>query len=38
VLDQRDVDPNLVGKNVTAEGTLIGIERLRADWIGETSR
>lgn len=34
VLDRDDVDPDLIGQRVTAEGTLVGFDRLTVDWIG----
>lgn len=36
VLESDDVDPDLAGRRVTAEGTATGFDRLRVDWIGET--
>lgn len=36
VIDRDDVDPDLLGRRVTAEGTLTGLDRLKVDWIGET--
>ena len=35
VLDREDVDPELLGRRVTAEGTQAGYDRLRVEWIGE---
>ena len=37
VLDHDDVDPDLLGRRVTAEGVLAGLDRLSLDWIGEAS-
>ena len=37
VLDSDDVDPDLLGHRVTAEGILAGLDRLSLDWIGEAS-
>lgn len=37
VLDNDDVNPDLLGRRVTAEGTLAGLDRLNLDWIGEVS-
>lgn len=34
VLDRDDLDPDLVGQRVTAEGTHAGYDRLKVDWIG----
>jgi hypothetical protein len=36
VLDRDDIDPDLLGRRVTAEGTLAGLDRLNIEWIGET--
>lgn len=35
VLDNDGVNPDLLGRRVTAEGTLAGLDRLNLDWIGE---
>jgi hypothetical protein len=35
VIDRDDVDPDLVGKRVTAEGVQAGYDRLTVEWIGE---
>jgi hypothetical protein len=35
VLDREDVDPELIGRRVTAEGTQAGYDRLHVEWIGE---
>lgn len=35
VLDRDDVDPDLLGRRVTAEGTQSGYDRLSVEWIGE---
>jgi hypothetical protein len=37
VLDSDDIDPDLLGHRVTAEGTIAGYDRLHVDWIGEIS-
>jgi cytochrome c-type biogenesis protein CcmE len=34
-LDYEDVNPDLVGQLVTAEGVLVGMDRLKVDWIGD---
>jgi hypothetical protein len=34
VLDGCEPDDNLIGTEVTAEGEVSGLDRLRADWIG----
>jgi len=36
VLETADIDPELIGKPVTVQGTLIGLDRLQLDWIGAT--
>jgi Protein of unknown function (DUF5818) len=36
VIDRDDVDPDLLGRRVTAEGTLAGLDRLNIEWIGES--
>jgi hypothetical protein len=35
VIDREDVDPDLLGRRVTAEGTQVGYDRLNIEWIGE---
>ena len=35
VIDREDVDPNLLGRRVTVEGTQSGYDRLQVAWIGE---
>lgn len=35
VIDREDVDPELLGQRVTAEGTQSGYDRLLVEWIGE---
>ena len=35
VLEGNDVNPDLLGHRVTAEGTSVGYDRLQLDWIGE---
>ena len=37
MVDGEDIDPALIGRVVTAEGTLAGLDRLKLDWIGEVS-
>lgn len=34
VLEVVDFDPALVGRRVTVEGSLAGLDRLQLDWIG----
>ena len=35
ILDCADIDSDLIGREVTAEGTLAGLDRLKLDWIGD---
>jgi hypothetical protein len=35
VIDRDDVDPDLLGRRVTAEGIQAGYDRLTVEWIGE---
>lgn len=35
VLDLDDFDPEMIGRQVTAEGVLVGYDRLQTDWMGE---
>ena len=35
VLDHDDIDPDLLGRRVIAEGVLAGLDRLSLEWIGE---
>lgn len=35
VLDRDDIDNDLIGRVVIAEGMLSGLDRLQVDWIGE---
>ena len=35
VIDSDDVDPDLLGRRVTAEGNQTGYDRLKIEWIGE---
>jgi hypothetical protein len=35
VIDRDDVDPDLLGRRVTAEGTQSGYDRIQVEWIGE---
>jgi Protein of unknown function (DUF5818) len=37
VLDNDDIDLDLLGRLVTAEGISAGLDRLSLDWIGEAS-
>jgi hypothetical protein len=35
VIDRDDIDPDLLGRRVTAEGMQAGYDRLTVEWIGE---
>jgi len=35
VIDRDEVDPDLIGCRVTAEGVQAGYDRLQVEWIGE---
>ena len=37
VIDRDDIDPDLLGCRVTAEGIQAGFDRLNVEWIGEAS-
>jgi len=34
-IDREEVDPDLIGSRVTAEGVQTGYDRLQVEWIGE---
>ena len=36
VIDREEVQPDLVGQRVTAEGIQSGYDRLQVEWIGES--
>jgi hypothetical protein len=38
VLEHDDMEADLIGQLVTAEGVTIGYDRLRVEWIGEAQR
>lgn len=38
VIDRDDVDADLIGQLVIAEGVAIGYDRLKIEWIGEAQR
>lgn len=38
VLDRDGIDADLLGRRVTAEGTLIGFDRIQVDWIGAAQK
>lgn len=35
VIVNEEVEPDLIGRQVVAEGVAIGLDRLKVDWIGE---
>ena len=35
VIENEAIEPDLIGRQVVAEGTASGLDRLRVDWIGE---
>lgn len=35
VIDRDDIDPDLLGRRVTAEGIQAGFDRLTVEWLGE---
>ena len=35
VIDNEDIEPDLIGRQVVAEGAVIGLDRLKVDWIGD---
>lgn len=35
VVENQDIEPELIGRQVVAEGTVVGLDRLKVDWIGE---
>lgn len=37
IVESEDVTDDLIGSNVTVEGVVAGMDRLRADWIGADS-
>ena len=38
VLENDEIDTDLIGQMVTAEGMLVGLDRLKVEWIGATQR
>lgn len=38
VLDNDEVNMDLIGQMVTAEGVTVGYDRLKVEWIGEAQR
>lgn len=37
IVESEEVADDLIGSNVTVEGVVAGMDRLRADWIGADS-
>lgn len=37
IVESEEVPDDLIGSNVTVEGVVAGMDRLRADWIGADS-
>ena len=37
IVESEEVTDDLIGSNVTVEGVVAGMDRLRADWIGADS-
>ena len=37
IVESEEVSDDLIGSNVTVEGVVAGMDRLRADWIGADS-
>lgn len=37
IVESEEVTDDLIGSNVTVEGAVAGMDRLRADWIGADS-
>ena len=37
IVESEEVTDDLIGSNVTVEGVVTGLDRLRADWIGADS-
>lgn len=35
VIDREEVDPDLIGSRIIAEGVQTGYDRLQVEWIGE---
>lgn len=35
VVEDEVIEPELIGRLVVAEGTAVGLDRLKVDWIGE---
>ena len=35
VIEDHEIEPDLIGRQVVAEGAVIGLDRLRVDWVGE---
>ena len=37
VIENQAIEPDLIGRQVVAEGTVVGLDWLKVDWIGEES-
>lgn len=35
VIDYEDIEPELIGRLVIAEGAVISLDRLNVDWVGK---
>ena len=35
VIENDDIEPDLIGRQVVAEGAVVGLDRVKVDWIGE---
>ena len=35
VIENQDIEPNLIGRLVVAEGAVVGLDRVKVDWIGD---
>lgn len=35
VIENHDIEPDLIGRQVVAEGAVVGLDRVKVDWIGE---
>ena len=35
VIENQAIEPDLIGRQVVAEGAVVGLDRLKVDWIGE---
>ena len=35
VIENQDIELELIGRQVVAEGAVVGLDRLKVDWLGE---